>query len=292
MEMVLRLRMPGVSTVHCERVARASLLIVFSVLLYCCIRSYGVDFRIMSEDTGVYGGTMMKSCGLVYGEAEPIVGNAGNTPMEMCGQDSKNVTGKMIEEYRQIVGIRGRVEYPEQMNTVDIKDEEVDSWNFGWTEKLWPEKDIWSLENSWDTGIAEPEDNAAVDAPLVDAPPIQEDGEVTDIVDEIRDIGGFLVDRQGYIVGITDSLVLMDGILAIASDEKCVGIKADAFCGVGEDVFEIYIPANICEIEQGAFDGFTNLMYIEVADENPYCYSIDGILYAKYGEEIAYPAGR
>ena len=70
------------------------------------------------------------------------------------------------------------MEYPEQMNTVDIKDEEVDSWNFGWTEKLWPEKDIWSLENSWDTGIAEPEDNAAVDAPLVDAPPIQEDGEV------------------------------------------------------------------------------------------------------------------
>ena len=89
MEMVLRLRMPCVSTVHCERVARASLLIVFSVLLYCCIRSYGADFRIMSEDTGVYGGTMMKSCGLVYGEAEPIVGNAGNTPMEMCGQDKQ-----------------------------------------------------------------------------------------------------------------------------------------------------------------------------------------------------------
>lgn len=291
MEMVLRLRMPGVSSVHCERVARASLLIVLSGILYCCIRMYGGDVRIISEDAAVYSKAMM--------EKEYICGNVTGVSMGVCGQEIKNTAGQRIEEYRQSVGIVGRVEYSGQMKAADTEEEGVALWSFGRMEKLWPS------ENSGDTGIAEPEDSLENDFQKpggfsgiledndnVDLPPIQDDEEVTDKVDEIREIGGFFVDAQGYIVGITDSLVLVDGILAIASDAKCVGIKADAFCGVEEDVFEIYIPTNICEIELGAFDGFANLMYIEVADGNPYYESIDGILYSKSGEEIAYPAGR
>lgn len=110
--------------------------------------------------------------------------------------------------------------------------------------------------------------------------------------DEIREIAGFIVDNQGYIVGITGALSFLDGILAIASDSECVGIRRDAFANVEDEVMEIYIPANICDIESGAFDGFSNLMYIEVAEDSLYYYSMDGILYSKTGEEIAYPAGR
>ena len=121
---------------------------------------------------------------------------------------------------------------------------------------------------------------------------IQGEDTFTDENGEIREIAGFYVDNQGYIVGITENLSFMDGILAVASDSECVGIRENAFSNVEDEVVEIYIPANICDIEPGAFDVFGNLMYIEVAVGNRCYCSIDGILYTKSGEEIAYPAGR
>ena len=121
---------------------------------------------------------------------------------------------------------------------------------------------------------------------------IQGEDTFTDENGEIREIAGFYVDNQGYIVGITENLSFMDGILAVASDSECVGIRENAFSNVEDEVVEIYIPANICDIEPGAFDVFGNLMYIEVAVGNRCYCSIDGILYTKSGGEIAYPAGR
>lgn len=44
---------------------------------------------------------------------------------------------------------------------------------------------------------------------------------------------------------------------------------------------EIYIPANITWIEPGALEKLENLMYIEVAPDNPAYQSIDGVLYSK-----------
>lgn len=44
---------------------------------------------------------------------------------------------------------------------------------------------------------------------------------------------------------------------------------------------EIYIPANIREIEPGALDVFESLAYIEAAEDNPGYYSENGILYPK-----------
>lgn len=316
MEMVLRLRMSGVSAVHCERVVRASLLIVLSGILYCCIRMYGGDVRMMSEDAEVYGGTMMKCYGLSGMEAEHICRNVSGASMEEYGKGMKNIAKQRVEEYRQSMEVVGRVDDSGSMKRADTGKAGLNLWNFSWTEKLgameklWPVEEQWSGENIWEAGIAKPEasldhdlqnpgdfsgileDNDGVDAPFIDVPPIQEDGADTDKVDEIREIGGFFVDSQGYIVGITEDFVLIDGILAISSDSECVGIKADAFENIGEDVFEVYIPANICEIEQGVFDGFANLMYIEVADGNPSYESKDGILYTKSGEEMAYPKGR
>ena len=121
---------------------------------------------------------------------------------------------------------------------------------------------------------------------------IQDEDTSADENDEIREIAGFYVDNHGYIVGITENLSFMDGILAVASDSECVGIRENAFSNVEDEVVEIYIPANICDIEPGAFDVFGNLMYIEVAEGNRCYCSIDGILYSKSGEEIAYPVGR
>lgn len=48
-------------------------------------------------------------------------------------------------------------------------------------------------------------------------------------------------------------------------------------------VEEIYIPANIIYIASGAFENLTNLIYIEVAEDNPVYYSENGELYTKDG---------
>ena len=58
-----------------------------------------------------------------------------------------------------------------------------------------------------------------------------------------------------------------------------------------EDVFELYIPANITYIEEGAFDNLTNLMFIEASGDNPVFYSEKGILYYNDGTVAAYPEG-
>lgn len=103
---------------------------------------------------------------------------------------------------------------------------------------------------------------------------------------------GFSIDTQGYITGITDNLVLLDEILIFPTDQRCVGIRESAFSDIEGIVTEIYIPANIHDIEAGAFRYFHDLMYIEVSECNPYYSSIDGILYSKSGEEILCPIGR
>ena len=61
---------------------------------------------------------------------------------------------------------------------------------------------------------------------------------------------------------------------------KCKGIRAEALTGI-TGVEEIYIPANITWIEPGALEKLENLMYIEVAPDNPAYQSIDGVLYSK-----------
>ena len=99
-------------------------------------------------------------------------------------------------------------------------------------------------------------------------------------VQELVNIRGFLCDEQGMIVGC-EGLVITDGVLNIPSDERCKGIRSGAFASLGGAVFEVYVPAGILEIEEGAFDGLTELFYIEVHPANPNYGSENGSLYQR-----------
>ncbi|MGF0033004.1 hypothetical protein ACQRBN_08550 [Bariatricus sp. SGI.154] len=110
--------------------------------------------------------------------------------------------------------------------------------------------------------------------------------------EEQLEISGFICNADGYITGYTDKVSATDGILVIPTDEKCIGIVKGALDGLGEETTEIYIPANISDIEPGVFDRFVSLFYIEVAADNPSYCSRDGILYTKSGGIFAYPNGR
>ena len=105
-------------------------------------------------------------------------------------------------------------------------------------------------------------------------------------IHETTILSGFVLDAEGYITGIESSVDVTDGILVFPMDSSCVGIRKGALSGLGEYVYELSIPANICDIEPGAFAEFTSLLYVEVAENNPCYYSIDGILYSVTGGEI------
>jgi len=103
---------------------------------------------------------------------------------------------------------------------------------------------------------------------------------------------GFLVDESGMICGISDSAVVSeDGYLTIPS-KGCKGIAAGAFSSCKSEVTEIYIPANITEIETGAFAGLPSLGWIEMETSAGY-YTEDGVLFSDEGTcLLAFPPAR
>lgn len=101
---------------------------------------------------------------------------------------------------------------------------------------------------------------------------------------------GFLADAQGHIIGYTDAAKIMkDNLLVLPVHQACTGIEKNALKGLEAEILEIYIPTNIIYIAPGAFDGMTNLYYIEAEDGNSAFYSKDGILYHKNGKVAAWP---
>lgn len=136
-----------------------------------------------------------------------------------------------------------------------------------------------------DTPISEPTDTTEENV-VPEAPEITEESVFPE------EIAGFLLDAEGYITGYTEQAIVRDDLLVIPESENLVGIRSGALAGLGESVTEVYLPANIRDIEPGAFDGFPYLMFVEVSGDNPYYYSLDGILYSVTGEEIFCPAGR
>ena len=136
------------------------------------------------------------------------------------------------------------------------------------------------------------------DTPVMDMPDITEEKvfpEMPVISEEPalpEEIAGFLLDGEGYITGYTEYAVVRDDLLVIPENENCVGIRSGALDGFSESVMEVYLPANISNLEPGVFDVFPNLMFVEVSEDNPYYYSLDGILYSVSGEEICCQAGR
>lgn len=130
-------------------------------------------------------------------------------------------------------------------------------------------------------------------APGVVANPISEREEVVEEPTFIE-IHGMKVDSEGYITEITGGV--SDGLIVFPTDARCVGIRADVFensdASIVKNADEIWIPANITKIEEGALDCFKNVDFIEVADGNPSYYSEAGILYHADGSLACMPPSR
>lgn len=74
-------------------------------------------------------------------------------------------------------------------------------------------------------------------------------------------------------------------------EEGCSGIARGALSGLGSAVEEIEIPANIINIQPGAFVGLSNLGWIEADAANPAYVTVDGVLYTADGTVLlAFPA--
>lgn len=106
------------------------------------------------------------------------------------------------------------------------------------------------------------------------------DEEISDGDSSVMILDGFICDPSGRIIGC-DGVSVTDGVLCLPFDGECTGVAAGALASLGGSVCEIYIPANITMIDEGAFDGLEGLMYIEVHPDNPVYGSSAGILLKK-----------
>ena len=102
---------------------------------------------------------------------------------------------------------------------------------------------------------------------------------------------GYLINAEGMICGLSgDKEVIKDGVLYFP-EEGCSGIAAGALSDLGSAVEEIEIPANITNIQPGAFVGLSNLGWIEADEANPAYVTVDGVLYTADGTVLlAFPA--
>ena len=102
---------------------------------------------------------------------------------------------------------------------------------------------------------------------------------------------GYLINAEGMICGLSGSKeVIKDGVLHFP-EEGCSGIAAGALAALGSQVEEVEIPANITEIQPGAFAGLSNLGWIEADEANPAYVTVDGVLYTADGTVLlAFPA--
>lgn len=102
---------------------------------------------------------------------------------------------------------------------------------------------------------------------------------------------GYLINAEGMICGLSgDKEVIKDGVLYFP-EEGCSGIARGALSDLGSAVEEIEIPANITNIQPGAFVGLSNLGWIEADAANPAYVTVDGVLYTADGTVLlVFPA--
>ena len=102
---------------------------------------------------------------------------------------------------------------------------------------------------------------------------------------------GYLINAEGMICGLSgDKEVIKDGVLYFP-EKGCSGIARGALSDLGSAVEEIEIPANITNIQPGAFVGLSDLGWIEADAANPAYVTVDGVLYTADGTVLlAFPA--
>lgn len=129
-----------------------------------------------------------------------------------------------------------------------------------------------------------PEEPEAPDAPA-EIVPVPDDTrlpcEIIPEEEQIISYNGFLCDPEGRIIGCDSGISVTDGVLRLPSDQGCTGVAAGAFSSMEAEVCEVYIPANIISIEDGAFGELTGIPFIQVHPANPIYGSKEGNLYVK-----------
>lgn len=102
---------------------------------------------------------------------------------------------------------------------------------------------------------------------------------------------GYLINAEGVIYGLSGNKeVIQDGVLSFP-EEGCSQIAGGALSDLGSSVEEIEIPANITNIQPGAFVGLSDLGWIEADAANPAYVTVDGVLYTADGTVLlVFPA--
>lgn len=102
---------------------------------------------------------------------------------------------------------------------------------------------------------------------------------------------GYFINAEGMICGLSGDKEVIKDVVLYFPEEGCSGIARGALSDLGSAVEEIEIPANITNIQPGAFAGLSNLGWIEADAANPAYVTVDGVLYTADGTVLlVFPA--
>lgn len=302
METVLRVRVPGISMPWKELMRGCLVILLFGILYFgvqnCAQRNEGITTMPAGSAIreGASAAALETELPVIVGMCRPAVtdmerGLTAFEPELRAAVKSAPVQNIPAVSYTlPELELETAVPY-----TVTDNEAEEPKWTESVIADKLPVMDVTDVpkenivtENPSIPNITDaPKEDAAPESPAVpEEPAISQEPVLPEEID------GFLLDSEGYITGCTDRVVLRDDLLIIPESDRIVGIRSGAFDGLGESIMDVYLPANISDIEPGVFDVFPYLMFIEVSGDNPYYYSLNGILYSASGEEIFCPAGR
>lgn len=282
MEIVMELRNLRKEYFFADRLIRGCMVLTMIGMLWIGSRVHAEGYteeckREMAVPAAVISyRENMEECGRIARDAALHVGGAAGSLAEKSEREVSIARYVREGDAREnIPGIsldRGNAE-----EIVDVGREEISVEETGGAGR----EEI-SVEESEDAGrdeiCAEDDVNADIDEASTEGNTAG-DREDTDAGSlGTSELSGFLIDKDGYITGVTERVDVTDGLLIFARDEGCIGIRKGALSELVGCVWEIYIPVNICKIEPGALDEFLFTAYIEVAPDHPCYYSENGVL--------------
>lgn len=284
METVLRLTIPHRLRIPCERIIRGCLVLIMFDMLYWGVQNYAVNSAAESQDSaaksqsreGIFAISMVSADDFEHNLKRmtglPDLENM-NLPVTLPAAVNNPSDNKVVNNI-----VTADIDHIGDSSPIVSTEPKTDS------NSIIGKDDIADDILIPDVDVTEP-DNPFTEKTDPDSPAVDKDSSNVDAgseIDTIKEFYGFTVDEEGYITGITNNIDTTDGILVIAWDPECTGIRNGALSEVLGCLEEIYIPANICDIESDTLEELSSYMiYIEVAEDNPHYYSINGEIYLK-----------
>lgn len=104
---------------------------------------------------------------------------------------------------------------------------------------------------------------------------------------------GFTVNADGMICSFDPTAGLVEDGRLVLPSIGCTGIARGTFQGVSDEIYELFIPPNIVNIEAGVLGEMADLGWIELTEPNEYYTMQDGILFdSSMTTLVAFPRGR